>query len=151
MAGSVNKVMILGNVGRDPEIRTSQDGSKFASLAIATSDAWKDKITGEKKERTEWHRVVIFNPQLAEIVEQYVSKGSKIYVEGQLQTRKWQDNAGIERYTTEVVVSRFKGELALLDRRSGVRQDDMPDDSGMTGQSQQSQISDSEIDDEIPF
>lgn len=151
MAGSVNKVMILGNVGRDPEIRTSQDGSKFASLAIATSDAWKDKITGEKKERTEWHRVVIFNPQLAEIVEQYVSKGSKIYVEGQLQTRKWQDNAGIERYTTEVVVSRFKGELALLDRRSGVRQDDMPDDSGMIGQSQQSQISDSEIDDEIPF
>lgn len=150
MAGSVNKVMILGNVGRDPEIRTSQDGSKFASLAIATSDAWKDKITGEKKERTEWHRVVIFNPQLAEIVEQYVSKGSKIYVEGQLQTRKWQDNAGIERYTTEVVVSRFKGELALLDRRSG-RQDDMPDDSGMISQSQQPQMGDSEIDDEIPF
>lgn len=152
VAGSVNKVIILGNVGRDPEIRTSQDGSKFASLAVATSEAWKDKITGERKEKTEWHRIVIFNPQLAEIVEKYVSKGTKLYVEGQLQTRKWQDNTGADRYTTEVVVSRFRGELALLDRRGG---DDRqaPDGFSPAHEPVDSQVQPTEmsVDDEIPF
>lgn len=149
MAGSINKVIIVGNVGKDPEIRTSQDGSKFASIVAATSESWKDKITGEKKEKTEWHRIVIFNPQLAEIVEKYVAKGSKIYVEGQLQTRKWQDNAGVERYTTEVVISRFKGEIALLDRRGGDRS--MDEFSPSDGGGSNIPMDNGAIDDEIPF
>lgn len=147
MAGSINKVIILGNVGRDPEIRTSQDGSKFANLAVATSDNWKDKITGERKEKTEWHRVVVFNPQLAEVIEKYVSKGSKLYIEGQLQTRKWQDNTGAERYTTEIVVPRFKGELALLDRKNSDRDDFLNHDAPQSMPA----VDESTIDDEIPF
>lgn len=147
MAGSINKVIILGNVGRDPEIRTSQDGSKFANLAVATSDSWKDKITGERKEKTEWHRVVVFNPQLAEVIEKYVSKGSKLYIEGQLQTRKWQDNTGAERYTTEIVVPRFKGELALLDRKNSDRDDFSSNDAPQS----MPVVDESTIDDEIPF
>lgn len=151
MAGTVNKVIIVGNVGKEPEIRTAQDGSKFASFVVATSDVWKDKLTGERKEKTEWHRVVVFNQQLAEIVEKYVSKGSKVYLEGQLQTRKWQDNSGQERYTTEVVITRFKGEIALLDRKSS--EQTRSDDDFITEKSNSSNISDSidSIDDEIPF
>ena len=117
MAGSVNKVILLGNLGRDPEIRNTQDGNKIVNLSIATSEKWKDRMSGEPRERTEWHRVVIFNENLAKIAEQYLRKGSSIYVEGQLQTRKWTDQQGVEKYTTEVVLGRFRGELTLLGGR----------------------------------
>jgi single-strand DNA-binding protein len=116
MAGSVNKVILLGNLGADPEIRRTQDGRPIANLRIATSERWRDKATGEQKERTEWHRVVIFNDNLCRIAEQYLKKGSKVYLEGQLQTRKWTDQQGVERYSTEVVLQNFRGELTLLDR-----------------------------------
>ena len=115
MAGSVNKVILVGNLGRDPEIRSTQDGQRIANFTIATSENWRDRVSGERKERTEWHRVVIFNDRLSEIAEKYLRKGSKVYVEGQLQTRKWADQQGQERYTTEVVLTRFKGELTMLD------------------------------------
>lgn len=119
MAGSVNKVIIVGNLGRDPEIRSTQSGSKIANLSVATSESWKDRATGERKERTEWHRVAIMNPNLAEIAERYLKKGSKVYVEGQLQTRKWTDQSGQERYSTEIVLGQFRGELTILDGREG--------------------------------
>lgn len=119
MAGSVNKVILIGNLGADPEIRRTQDGRPIANLRLATSETWRDKGTGERRERTEWHRVVIFNDNLCRVVEQYLKKGSKVYVEGQLQTRKWTDQQGVERYTTEVVLQNFRGELALLDRAGG--------------------------------
>lgn len=117
MAGSVNKVILVGNVGKDPEIRTTQDGRKFANLRVATSESWRDKVSGERKEKTEWHAVVVFNDNLAKVVEQYVRKGSKLYIEGQLQTRKWQDQAGADRYSTEVVLQGFNGVLTMLDTR----------------------------------
>jgi len=116
MAGSVNKVILVGNLGADPEIRRTQDGRPIANLRLATSESWKDKATGERKEKTEWHRVVIFNENLCRIAEQYLKKGSKIYIEGALQTRKWQDQSGQDRYSTEVVLQNFRGELTLLDR-----------------------------------
>jgi len=119
MAGSVNKVILVGNLGRDPEIRSTQDGMRIANRAVATSENWRDKMSGERKERTEWHRVVIFNERLAEFAEKYLKKGRKVYVEGALQTRKWTDNAGQERYTTEVVLTRFRGELTMLDSAGG--------------------------------
>jgi len=119
MAGSVNKVILVGNLGRDPEVRSTQDGAKIVQLSLATSDTWKDKSTGERKERTEWHRVVIFNEALANVAEQYLRKGSKVYLEGQLQTRKWVDQQGQEKYTTEVILPRFRGELNMLDGKSG--------------------------------
>lgn len=118
MAGSVNKVILIGNLGRDPEVKHGADGSRIVQLSVATSESWKDKVTGERKDRTEWHRVVIFNDRLGEIAEKYLQKGSKVFLEGQLQTRKWQDNNNIERYTTEVILSKFRGELTLLDSRS---------------------------------
>jgi single-strand DNA-binding protein len=118
MAGSVNKVILVGNLGRDPEIRNTQDGAKIVNLSVATSERWKDRMSGEPRERTEWHRVVIFNENLARIAEQYLRKGSSVYVEGQLQTRKWTDQQGVEKYTTEVVLGRFRGELTLLGGRS---------------------------------
>lgn len=117
MAGSVNKVILIGNLGRDPEVRHGQDGSKIVTLNVATSENWKDKSSGERREKTEWHRVVIFNERLADIAERYLHKGSKAYIEGSLQTRKWTDQGGAERYTTEIVLSRFRGELTLLDGR----------------------------------
>ena len=119
MAGSVNKVILVGNLGRDPEIRSLQDGTRVANLSIATSENWRDKTTGERREKTEWHRIVIFNDRLVDVVERFVKKGSKLYVEGQLQTRKWTDQQGQERYSTEVVLQRFRGELTMLDGRSG--------------------------------
>jgi len=119
MAGSVNKVILVGNLGRDPEIRSTQDGTRIANLSVATSESWRDKASGERKERTEWHRVVIFNDKLVEIVEKYLKKGAKVYLEGALQTRKWTDNSGQERYSTEVVLQRYRGELTMLDGRSG--------------------------------
>ena len=115
MAGSVNKVILVGNVGKDPEIRRTQDGRPIANLSLATSESWRDKNTGEKKEKTEWHRVVIFNENLCKVVEQYVKKGSKLYIEGALQTRKWTDQAGVEKYSTEVVLQGFNGSLTMLD------------------------------------
>ena len=119
MAGSVNKVILIGNLGRDPEIRSTQDGLRICTLSVATSESWRDKASGERKERTEWHRVVIFNDKLVEIVEKYLKKGAKVYLEGALQTRKWTDNSGQERYSTEVVLQRYRGELTMLDGRSG--------------------------------
>ncbi|MGI9420560.1 MAG: single-stranded DNA-binding protein [Geminicoccaceae bacterium] len=125
MAGSVNKVILLGNLGRDPEVRQTQDGTKIVHLAIATSERWRDKNSGEPREKTEWHRVVIFNDRLGEVAEKYLSKGRQVYVEGQLQTRKWQDQSGQEKYTTEIVLQRFRGELTLIGGRG--------DDSGGGG------------------
>jgi single-strand DNA-binding protein len=119
MAGSVNKVILVGNLGRDPEVRRLNSGEPVVNLRIATSETWRDKGSGERKERTEWHNVVIFNENLARVAEQYLKKGSKVYVEGQLQTRKWQDQSGQEKYTTEVVLQRFRGELTILDSRGG--------------------------------
>ncbi|HEX4893414.1 MAG TPA: single-stranded DNA-binding protein [Hyphomicrobiaceae bacterium] len=119
MAGSVNKVILIGNLGRDPEIRRTQDGRPIANLRIATTETWRDKASGEKRERTEWHTVVIFNENLCKVAEQYLKKGAKVYVEGQLQTRKWQDQQGQERYSTEVVLQNFNGTLTMLDGRSG--------------------------------
>ncbi|OJX81181.1 single-stranded DNA-binding protein [Magnetospirillum sp. 64-120] len=117
MAGSVNKVILVGNLGRDPEVRTAQDGSKIVNLNIATSESWKDRSSGERREKTEWHRVVIFNPNLADVAERFLKKGSSVYIEGALQTRKWTDQSGQEKYSTEVVIGRFKGELTLLGGR----------------------------------
>jgi single-strand DNA-binding protein len=115
MAGSVNRVLLIGNLGRDPELRTTPDGTRIANLSVATSETWRDKATGERREKTEWHRVAIFDPRLVEVAEKYLRKGSKVYLEGALQTRKWTDNAGQERFTTEVVLNPFRGELQLLD------------------------------------
>jgi single-strand DNA-binding protein len=119
MAGSVNKVILIGNLGKDPEIRRTQDGRPIANLSVATSDTWRDKATGERREKTEWHRVVIFNEGLCRVAEQYLKKGSKVYLEGQLQTRKWQDQSGQDKYTTEVVLQNFNSQLTMLDRAGG--------------------------------
>ena len=153
MAGSVNKVILIGNLGRDPEVRHSQDGNKIVNMSVATSESWNDRNTGERRERTEWHRVVIFNDRLGDIAEKYLNKGSKVYLEGQLQTRKWTGNDGQERYSTEVVLNRFRGELTMLDSRgSGGTQD-----YGSGGPEPDSARPDSgnsiggDLDDEIPF
>lgn len=119
MAGSVNKVILIGNLGRDPEVRFSQDGNKIVNMSVATSETWNDRASGERRERTEWHRVVVFNDRIADVAEKYLKKGSKVYLEGQLQTRKWQGQDGQDRYTTEVVLGRFRGELTMLDTRGG--------------------------------
>ena len=119
MAGSLNKVTLIGNLGRDPEMRSTQDGNRIATFTVATSDTWRDRTSGERKERTEWHRVVIFNERLAEIAEKYLRKGSKVYLEGALQTRKWTDQGGQERTTTEIVLPKFRGELTMLDGAGG--------------------------------
>jgi single-strand DNA-binding protein len=129
MAGSVNKVILIGNLGRDPEVRTMQNGGKVANLSIATSETWRDKSSGERKEKTEWHRVVIFG-NLAEIAEKYLKKGSKVYVSGSLQTRKWTDQSGAEKYTTEVVLQGYGGELTMLDGKGGGAGGGMSDDAG---------------------
>jgi single-strand DNA-binding protein len=147
MAGSVNKVTLVGNIGRDPEIRNTQDGRKVATLSLATSESWKDRQSGERKEKTEWHRVVIFNENLAEIAEKYVRKGSKVYLEGQLQTRKWTDQSGAEKYSTEIVLQRYRGDLTLLDGR---RADDEPQNEGAEYPPRTPQKP-SDLDDEIPF
>jgi single-strand DNA-binding protein len=152
MAGSVNKVILVGNLGRDPEIRHATDGSKIATFSVATSESWKDRATGERKDRTEWHRVVVFNEKLSEIVEKYIKKGTKIYVEGQLQTRKWTDNAGQERYSTEVVLSKYRGEISILDSRGSGFGEGMPVTSGGAEPALES-VGGSlgDLDDEIPF
>ncbi len=158
MAGSVNKVILVGNVGRDPEIRSTQDGTKVANLSLATSETWRDKNSGERKERTEWHRVVIFNERLVDVVEKYVKKGAKLYIEGALQTRKWTDNTGAEKYTTEVVLQRFRGDLTMLDSRGGGgggmgggAPDDMGPSSGGGMGGGRPSGGGGDLDDEIPF
>ncbi len=130
MAGSVNKVILIGNLGKDPEIRRTQDGRPIANLTVATSETWRDKATGERKEKTEWHRVVIFNEGLCKIAEQYLKKGAKVYLEGALQTRKWTDQSGVEKYTTEVVLQGFNSQLTMLDGRSGGAGGGFSDDMG---------------------
>ncbi len=152
MAGSLNKVMLIGNLGADPVIRQTQDGKRLAQLSLATSESWKDKTTGEKKEKTSWHRIVIFNDGLAGVVENYVKKGSKIFVEGQLQTRKFTDQDGNEKYTTEVVLGNYNGTLTMLDSRGGNTESMGAIDSDVNQDMASSQTpADLDIDDEIPF
>ena len=146
MAGSVNKVILVGNLGKDPEIRRTQDGKPIANLSVATSETWRDRNTGERKEKTEWHRVVIFNEGLAKVAEQYLKKGAKVYVEGQLQTRKWTDKDGAEKYSTEVVLQNFRGELTMLDSRGGGG-----DGGGRGAGEAPASFQRDEMDDEIPF
>src|SRR4051812_16921546 len=158
MAGSVNKVILIGNLGADPEIRRTQDGRPIANLRVATSENWRDKTTGERREKTEWHRVVIFNEQLCKIAEQYLKKGAKIYLEGQLQTRKWTDQQGVEKYSTEVVLQGFNAVLTMLDRAgggSGELSDNGASDFGSSGPTARKQPAmagaRNDLDDEIPF
>ena len=159
MAGSVNKVILVGNLGADPEVRTLPSGNKVVNLSVATSDSWRDKNSGERKEKTEWHRVVIFSEGLAKVAEQYLKKGSKVYLEGQLQTRKWQDQSGQDRYSTEVVLQGFNSQLTMLDGRqggggearepAGASSGDFGRSSALGGGGGRS--FDKELDDEIPF
>jgi single-strand DNA-binding protein len=163
MAGSVNKVILVGNLGKDPEIRRTQDGRPIANLSIATSETWRDKGTGERKEKTEWHRVVIFNEGLCKVAEQYLKKGAKVYIEGQLQTRKWTDQSGAEKYSTEVVLQGFNSNLTMLDGRGGGSSfggDDSSSDFGSSSPSSApprravaagARSSNSDMDDDIPF
>lgn len=162
MAGSVNKAILIGNLGKDPEIRTTQDGQKIVNLTLATGETWTDRQSGERKERTEWHRVVIFNDRIGDVAEKFLRKGRKIYVEGSLQTRKWTDQSGQERYTTEVVIGRFKGELVLLDsnrgEESGAGESAAPRDRAASRQAAASAPQSggpawgaTDLDDEIPF
>lgn len=145
MAGSLNKVILIGNLGKDPEIRFMPDGSKVASFSLATGETWKDKSTGERKDRTEWHRISVFNDRLADVVEKYVRKGTKLYIEGQLQTRKWTDQTGADRYTTEVVLGKFRGELVILDSRRG------DGSSELDSKVDDFAPADIPVDDDIPF
>jgi single-strand DNA-binding protein len=160
MAGSVNKVILVGNLGKDPEIRRTQDGRPIANLSVATSESWRDKATGERKEKTEWHRVVIFNEGLCKIAEQYLKKGAKVYLEGQLQTRKWTDQSGVEKYSTEVVLQGFNSNLTMLDGRSGggsLGSDDSSGDFGAGGATSPPRRAvaagsrNADMDDDIPF
>ena len=160
MAGSVNKVILVGNLGADPEVRRTQDGRPIVNLRVATSDSWRDKATGERREKTEWHRVVIFSEGLARVAEQYLKKGSKVYLEGALQTRKWQDKDGQDRYSTEVVLQGFNSQLTMLDRAGGGANSDAGDDFGSSGPSasraRQPAMAGAggkrdDMDDEIPF
>ncbi|MBP9752548.1 MAG: single-stranded DNA-binding protein [Proteobacteria bacterium] len=144
MAGSINKVIIIGNLGRDPEIRQAQDGFKIANFSVATSESWKDKMTGERKERTEWHRIAVMNENLVDVVDKYIKKGTKVYVEGQLQTRKWTDQSGQERYTTEIVLGRYRGELMILDNKTSNMNDGSSNSDYMPSVSEN-------IDDDVPF
>ncbi|MDE0051080.1 MAG: single-stranded DNA-binding protein [Rhodospirillales bacterium] len=155
MAGSVNKVILVGNLGRDPETRQLQDGRPVVNFTLATNESWKDRQTGERRDRTEWHRVVIFNEHLAQIAQNYLRKGSKVYLEGQIQTRKWTDQSGQERYTTEVVLQRFRGELTMLDSRGeggGGRGDyGGGEPAGAPPAARDSGPSSADLDDDIPF
>ena len=168
MAGSVNKVILVGNVGRDPEVRTMQDGGKVVNFSIATSETWNDRSSGERKEKTEWHRVVVFNDRIADVVERYVRKGKSVYVEGALQTRKYTDPSGVEKQTTEIVIGKFRGELTLLGSRDGASGGEAGDSGGSARERQPARSGGassggggspswdaprggSDLDDEIPF
>jgi single-strand DNA-binding protein len=151
MAG-LNKVQIIGHLGRDPEVRSSQAGAKIVHLSVATSETWKDRNSGERQERTEWHRVVIFNERLADTAERFLRKGAQVFLEGQLRTRKWADQAGVEKYTTEIVLVQFRGELVLLGgRRDGGDPGAQPEDYSGTPRPAASTAARGELDDEIPF
>jgi len=147
MSGSLNKVMLIGRLGQDPEVRSTQDGRSLCTFSIATSESWNDKSTGEKKEKTEWHRVVVFNEGLVNIIQQYVKKGSNVFIEGQLQTRKWEDKDGIEKYTTEVVLQGFNSTFKMLDSKNSSSTENFSQDSGV----EKVESFDSDIDDDIPF
>jgi len=158
MAGSVNKVILVGNLGADPEIRSTQDGREIANLRVATSESWRDKNTGERKDKTEWHRVVIFSPGLVNVVKNYMKKGAKLYIEGALQTRKWQDQSGNDRYSTEIVLQGFNSTITMLDNRGGGNDNsggysnnsnDQSSSGSQSGNSQEFAVE--ELDDEIPF
>jgi single-strand DNA-binding protein len=169
VAGSLNKVMLIGNLGKDPEVRSFQNGGKVCNFSLATSESWKDKNTGERREKTDWHNVAIFNENLVRIAEQYLKKGSKVYIEGSLQTRKWQDQSGADKYTTEVVLQNFNGTLVLLDRAEGGgggsrggggdwNQDEAPRGNfgggaarGGSGGVSRPSAFDSDLDDDVPF
>lgn len=164
MTGCVNKVILVGNLGRDPEVRSKQDGNKVVMLSVATSESWRDRATGERREKAEWHRVVIFNDRLADVSERYLKKGAKVYIEGQLQTRKWTDQSGQEKYTTEVVLQQYRGELTMLDGRGGSEGDSGSSGGGSSSGDWRGSSSAStgsgfgggfgrggDIDDEIPF
>ena len=159
MAGSVNKVILIGNLGKDPEIRRLQDGRPVVNMRLATNETWRDKNTGERREKTEWHSIVVFNEGLCKVIEQYVKKGAKLYIEGQLQTRKWTDQSGQEKYTTEVVLQRFRGELTMLDTRGGGEAPGMAEAAGETpayggppsGGRAPAPASGRDLDDDIPF
>ncbi len=153
MSGSVNKVIIIGHLGRDPEVRRTTAGDPVATLSVATSESWRDKRSGERMEKTEWHRVVIWNEHLAKVAEQYLRKGSKVYLEGQLATRKWTDREGAEKYTTEIVLNRFRGELQLLDKsEGGGREPAATEDQGQGRAGEPlANFDRPELDDEIPF
>ena len=150
MAGSVNKVILIGNLGRDPEVKRLNSGDPVVNLSVATSESWRDKASGERKERTEWHRIVIYNENLAKVVEQYLRKGSKVYLEGQLQTRKYTDKDGQEKYTTEIVLTRFRGELVLLDARADNSERSERPIAAMAGAGDGRSFHRDELDDEIP-
>ena len=161
MAGSVNKVMLIGNLGRDPEIKTMQNGGKVCNLSVATSENWKDKNSGERKEKTEWHRVVVFNENIIRVCESYLKKGAKVYVEGQLETRKWQDASGQDKYSTEVVLRQYRGELTMLDTKGSndnagmgggePRQQQAASSGGSSGGNWQSSSKGNDFEDDIPF
>ncbi len=152
MAGSVNKVILIGNLGRDPEVRHTQDGAPIINMSVATSEQWRDKATGDRREKTEWHRVVIFNERLGEVAQKYLRKGSKIYIEGQLQTRKWTDASGVEKYSTEIVLQRYRGELTMLDTRGGGGGGEAAaGESYGGGEAAPAAPAESDLDDEIPF
>lgn len=152
MPGSLNRVQLIGNVGRDPEIRSTNSGIEIASFSIATSESWKDRNTGERKERTEWHNIVIFNEPLVNIVRQYIHKGSKVFIEGQMQTRKWTGNDGVERYSTEVTLPAYRGQIILLDGQRGERAPPASaDDYGRPASARASATRNDDLDDEIPF
>ena len=160
MANSLNKVTLIGNIGRDPEVRSFQNGSKVCNLSLATSERWKDKETNEPKEKTEWHRIVVFNDKLVEIIEKYIHKGSKVYVEGQLETRKWTDSSGTEKYSTEVVLRPYRGEIIFLDSKSevddsssNVIEEDNVSSSKIENESSNNSVEElaSDLDDDIPF
>ena len=147
MSGSLNKVMLIGRLGQDPEVRSTQDGRSLCTFSLATSENWNDKNTGEKREKTEWHRVVVFNEGLVNIIQQYVKKGSNVFIEGQLQTRKWEDKDGIEKYTTEVVLQGFNSTFKMLDSKNSSSSDNFSQDNSI----EEIKEFDSEIDDDIPF
>lgn len=158
MAGSVNKVILVGSLGADPEIRSTNSGDRIANLRLATSETWKDKGTGDRKEKTEWHRVVIFNDNLVKVAESFLRKGSKVYIEGSLQTRKWTDQSGVEKFSTEIVLQKFRGELTLLDAKrdggAGAGADDSPGHDSMAGSRGDRRPREdrtADLDDEIPF
>lgn len=156
MAGSLNKVTLIGNLGRDPEVRRLNSGDPVVNLSVATSENWRDKASGERKERTEWHRVVIFNENLAKVAESYLRKGSKLYIEGQLQTRKYTDKDGVEKYSTEIVLQRYRGELVMLDSRGGGEAGERPatasEAGGQSGAGESGRsFARDDLDDEIPF